>query len=438
MGQGGSKNAKRAGGVLAALLVALIVIVGVTVGFGGPSLPDDAKAFVEEVEGGEVTPEQWDAAMAQSAARQGIREVPQPGTPQFDIVNEAAMADLLLARWVNGEAEELGIEVTDTAVQTELDNIIEQQFGGQEQFDRFLEQNAFSAEDALDRVRLQLLSERIQAQIVPEDLEVSDDEVQDYYDQNIEQFQTPETRDVRTLLNPDEAEAQEAFDALSADDSPRSWEQVTQRLSTDEATSSSGGLRQGVVQGQNEPALDEAIFSAPEGELVGPIETDSGFYVIQVEKIDAATTQPLDEQTTEQIRQTLLTQKQQELAQTYQTDFLAKWQARTVCAEDVLIDRCGNAPPPADECAGDDEDDDVQPDPATGEAPELACPAPVPSTRPVPPSSAGDPNATGLPQGPVTGAPAPNPLEGALPLGTPGAPTAPGAPAPTPAPAPGG
>lgn len=415
-----------------AILVILVVIVGVTSGFGGPSLPDGSKAFVEDVEGGEVTQEQYDAAIEQAAARQGIRETPQPGTPQYDLLNESAMSDLLLARWVRGEAEEMGIEVTDTAVQTELDRIIEQDFGGREQFDRFLEQNAFSEEDAIERVELQLLSTRIQSEVVPDDLEVSDDEIQDYYDQNIEQFETPETRDVRTLLTPDESEAQEALDQLSQDDSPRSWEEVTREFSTDEATAGSGGLRQGVVQGQNEPALDEAIFSAPEGELVGPIETSAGFYVLQVEAIEPATTQPLDEQTTEQIRQTLITQRQQELAQTFQDDFLAKWTTRTVCAEDVAINRCGNAPPAPDACTGDDDGEEIQPDPATGETGELACPAFVPSTQPVPPSSAGDPDATGLPQGPVVGGSQINPLDGALPIGPPGAPTAPGAPPPVP------
>ena len=415
-----------------ALFVLLLALVGITSGFGGgPSLPDGAKAYVEDIESGEINQAEYDAAIEQAAARQGIKEVPEPGVPQYDLLKDAAMADLLLARWVRGEADELGVEVTDTAVQTELDSIIEQQFGGQEEFDRFLEQNAFSAEDATARVELQLLSTRIQERVVPEDLAISDDEVQGYYDENIEQFQTPETRDVRTLLNPDEAKAQDAFDQLSADDSPRSWEQVTQELSTDEATAGAGGLRQGVVQGQNDPTLDEAIFSAPEGELVGPVETDSGFYVLQVDAIEPATTQPLDEQATEQIRSTLLTQKQQELAQAFQNDFLAKWQARTVCAEDVMMDRCGNAPPPPDACAGDDEGEDVPADPNTGETPELACPAFVPSTQPVPPSSAGQTGVTGLPQGPVVGATAPvNPLEGAVPLGTPGAPAPPTAPAP--------
>lgn len=419
----------------AALLVVVIAIVGVTSGFGGPSLPDGAKAFVDEVSNGEVSQEQYDAAIAQAAARQGIRRTPEPGTPQFDLLNESAMSDLLLTRWVAGEAEERGISVTDTAVETELERIIDEQFGGQRQFDRFLRQNSYSDEDAFERVRLQLLSARIQQQIVPEDLEVSDQEIADYYDANIEQFQTPETRDVRTVLNRDEQKAQEAFDRLSEDDSPRNWERVAEDLSSDEATAGNGGLRQGVIEGQSEPGLDEQIFAASEGDLVGPFETDAGFYVLQVEAIEPASTEPLNDQTRQQISQTLVTQQQQRLAQDFQTDFLAKWISRTVCAEDVATDRCSNAPPPPDPCVGDDEGEEVQPDPQTGETPELACPAFVPGIAPVGPETADltpdERLARARPQGPQTGAQAPaNPLEGALPIGPQGAPPAGGQPAP--------
>jgi parvulin-like peptidyl-prolyl isomerase len=411
---------------LAGLLVALVVIVGVTSGFGGPSLPDGAAANVEEVSNGEITREEFEGGLETAAARQGVRQVPEEGTPQYDLVADEAMADLLLGRWVRGEAEERGIEVTDTEVDRELQQIIDQQFGSRQQFDRFLEQNAFTEEEALERVELQLLSQGIQEEAVPEGIEVSDEEIETYYDENIEQFQTPETRDVRTILTPDEAEAEEALSELEADDSPRSWEAVAEEFSTDEATANAGGLRQGVVEGQNEPELDEAIFAATEGELVGPLETDRGFYVFQVQSVEPESTQPLDEETRGQIEQTLVSQRQQELAQAFQADFVSKWSSRTVCADDVVMERCGNAPPPGDECVGDDEGEEVPADPQTGEVPELACPAFVPSTQPVPPSSAGDPGASGLPQGPQTGATAQDALEGAFPVGPAGAPPVPG------------
>ena len=331
------------------------------------------------------------------------------------------MADLLLSRWVAGEAEDFGIEVTDREIDEELETIIEDQFGGQKQFDRFLEQSRFSPEDARERVQLQLLSQRIQEHVLGVDPpEIPEEEIQDYYDENVEQFQTPETRDVRTLLNPDEAEAQDAFDRLSEDDSPESWKKVTKQLSTDEATSDLGGLRQGVAEGQNEPQLDAAIFNAAEGELTGPISTDAGFYVLQVDAINQASTQQLDDQTRQQIEQTLASEEQQEAAAAYQEDFLAKWRARTICADDYAIDRCSNAPPPPDACTGDDEGEEEAVDPTTGEATE-GCPAFVPSTQPVSPSDAGNPAAVGKPQGPQ-GVTTPTPT---LPPGTqtiPGAP----------------
>jgi foldase protein PrsA len=406
----------------AALLAGVVVLVAATSGIGKPGLPnDDAVAFVDEAPDGEVTQEEFDAAIEQAAARQQVAEVPEPGTPQYDLLQETAMADLLLARWVNGEADELGIEVTDREIDAELETIITDQFGGQKEFDKFLQQSKFTEEDALARVRLQLLSQRIQEDVLgAEAPDVPEDEVADFYEENIEQFETPETRDVRTLLNPDEAKAQEAFDQLSEDSSPANWKRVTKELSTDEATSGLGGLRQGVTEGQNDPQLDEAIFSAPEGELEGPIETEAGFYVFQVEAITEASTQELDDETKQQIEQTLASQLQQESAAAYQADFLAKWRARTVCADDFAIDRCDNAPPAPDACTGDDDGEEPTPDPVTGE-PTEGCPAPVPSTRPLSPSDAGDPGALGKPQGPQGLAP-PTP---ALP---PGAQTIPGAP----------
>lgn len=434
-----SKGPKRTAAItFGALLAGVIVLVAATSGIGKPSLPgDDSVAFVDDAPDGEITKEEFDLALEQAAARQQISDIPEAGTPQYDLLQETAMADLLLSRWVAGEADELGIEVTDREVEEELETIIDEQFGGQKQFERFLRESKFSDEDANERVRLQLLSQRIQEDILgTEPPDIPQDEIEDYYEQNIETFQTPETRDVRTLLNPDEAKAQRAFEELSEDDSPASWKKVARELSTDEATSGLGGLRQGVAEGQNEPQVDEAIFGATEGELTGPIQTDAGFYVVQVQQVNPASTQELDEATSGQIEDSLASQAQQEIATAYQADFLTKWRARTVCADDFAIDRCGNAPAPPDACSGDDEGEEQTTDPATGE-PLEGCPAFVPSTQPVPPSSAGETGATGLPQGPQGLVP-PTPVlppgtetipgvpSGAAPPGAPTAPTTPG------------
>ena len=77
-----------------------------------------------------------------------------------------------------------------------------------------------------------------------------------------------------------------------------------------------------------------------------------------------------------------MTQEQQEAVTDFQDSFVVKWRARTVCSEDLLADdedgtvqtqlaeRCSNFDVTDDGCLGDDESDELQPDPVTGEVPE--------------------------------------------------------------------
>ncbi len=391
-----STSRKRVGLVgFGVLFVALFVIVAIAEGIGQPTVPDGAIAVVEGVDdppGETISKEEYERGLVQAAARQGLREVPPADDPQYELLAEAAESDLILARWVNGEAEERGIEVTDREIDAELETIKEEQFGSEQEFERFLEQSGFTLDEAKDRIRLQLISDAIQQAVLPAEPDVSDDEVETFYDANVQQFEQPETRNVRVILTRTEPEADEALAELGTDPSAEDWERVAKQYSIDEATKSTGGLRQSVVAGQSEPALDDEVFAAAEGELVGPFEGDAGFYVIEVEKITEATTTPVEE-ASDQIRQTLAATRQQEIAQSFQADFQAKWTARTFCAEGYRIDRCANADPP--------------PDPCTEEVAETqGCDAPVPSTRPIAPGSNtvfGAPAAVGLPQGPQSG-----------------------------------
>ena len=424
MSAGPSKRARVAAVALGGLLVALFAIVAVAQGIGDPSPSGDEVAIVEDADGDDdvaITQDELNRALTQTAARQGLNEVPPSDDPQYELLREAALSDLLLGVWVRGEAEERGIEVTEREVDEELQAVIESpDFGSQKAFDRFLEQSGFTEEEARARLELQVISNRIQSEVLPEEPPITEDEIQTYYDENAAQFEQPETRDVRQLVTETQAEAQEALDQLEQDSSAKGWEEVAKEFSTDEATKDAGGLREGVLQGQSEGLLDQQIFAAPTGELVGPFGTDAGFYVIQVENVTPAQTTPLSE-ASEQIRQTLVSARQQEVAQAFQDDFLSEWRAKTFCAEGFRIDRCANADPP--------------PDPCTEElANTQGCDAPVPSTRPQAPGTTGvfgAPATEGLPQGPITPAaeqapgglpPGLTPLPGgAAPPGTPGA-----------------
>jgi parvulin-like peptidyl-prolyl isomerase len=408
-------------GVLAAFLVVFFVVVAIAQGIGKPSVPSGDVAVVQDAPNGHISTTEFQGALQQAAARQGAKKVPAPSDPSYSALHDAAMSDVLLSRWVRGEADERGITLSDSEISNQLQQIVKQQFGGKKQFQQFLKQAHFTPQQARDRVELQMISNEIQKQVLPQNATVPDSEIKNFYEANKAQFQQPETRDVRQILNQDQAKVEQAKSLLSKDDSAASWKKVAAKFSTDKTTKDSGGLRSAVAKGQSDPTLENEIFSAQPGQLVGPIKTQAGYYLIEVQTINPAQTTPLSKASA-QIKQQLAQGLQSEMAQSFQQDFLDKWRARSFCADGYVIDRCENFTP--------------APQTTPGAPPVTSTPAVSPGHATVFP---GQPIAA-LPQGPIqppTAAAQPGVIGpgGALP---PGAVPQGAAPAPTPTPPPGG
>jgi peptidyl-prolyl cis-trans isomerase C len=396
-------------------LIALTVLVGATSGFGLPSVPDGSVAIVADTENGEVSEERYGRALEQASAQLGLRQPPERGDEQFEQVNNSAMENVLLAIWVEGEVADRGLSVSDEDVQSELDQI-EESFSNKREFARVVRQARFCTEEELEsdvdpiecedvqrQARL-LALQRVLTDSFAVEPEISDDEVELFYEANIESFEQPASRDVRVILNEDEGEvdsARQELEGVSLDDEDyeETWDRIAGRVSQDQASKDRGGLLQDVVEGQGDPALDEQIFSAEVGELVGPFETDRGFYLIQVVEETPASTQSLEE-ASEAIRQQLTAARQQAAQAELQNSFIEKWTARTNCAEEVAMQLCADFDAP-------------EPEPIPG-APEQPEPPPVQSSSPIEPGSAtpsiDGSTQTGLPQGPFV----PPPEEGAV------------------------
>ncbi len=404
--------------ILGAALVLAIFLFAITRGLGDDDIPDDAFAVVE---GDAISTEEFDRVFGQAALRQGLREPPSPGDEQYELIRDAAQGELLDAQWIQREADERGIEVSDREVEEELEQTISQGFRGPEAFQRFLQRSGFTEEDVDLRIRLQLLSTQIQEQVTEATEEVSTAEAEDYYEANKSDFGQPEQRDVRLVLNRDRTRVEEALSRLEEDDSTANWKRVASELSTDPSSRRAGGLRRSITPALLEEELDEAVFDASEGELVGPVETPLGFYVFQVQSITPAETQPFEE-VLPQLQEQLRGQRQQEDFQSFLEDYREKWISRTVCSEDFLNERCENFEgSPPQECTDE-------------QLAQSGCAPPVQSTSPVAPGSILPfTSPSGVPQGPHPPGeqPAAPTFPGGLPGATPGVPpgvTPPGAP----------
>jgi parvulin-like peptidyl-prolyl isomerase len=399
---------KSAGRQRLALAVFAVVLVGLLAGFavaqgiGGPSVPSGDVAMVENVPDdiGTISEADFKRALVQQAAQGGLKKTPQPGDKKYEELKDAALSELLDTIWIQGEAEELGLVVTPKQIDTELEQIKEQSFKTDAEYAKFLKTSRFTKEDVLDRVKLQLLSTQIQETVTKGAPKATSAEVEDFYEAQLEtQFTTPESRDVRVVVNADEAKAEEAKAQLEKDSSPASWKKVAAKYSEDPNTKSKGGLQTGLNEQllQSQPELSGAVFDNPAGVVIGPTPVAGKFFVTEVTKLNPSKVQSLKE-VSGQIKSQLDQQISQEFFSEFVAGYQSKWEARTFCAEDYLIERCSNYvgsghPSSAPEAC-------YEADPKGGRPAD--CPAPVQQLAPQLPGSATSvkPQGERLPQRP--------------------------------------
>jgi parvulin-like peptidyl-prolyl isomerase len=366
------------------LFVALFIGFAVAQGIGSPSVPSGDVAKVEDVpdEIASVSQEEFDHTLEQQVAQAKLKKTPARDSKKFEELKEAALGELLDQIWIRGQAEELGITVTDKQVEEELAQIKKQSFPSKGSFDKFLKESKFTEEDVNDRVELQVLSTAIQEQVNGETPAPTSSEISDYYDaEKATQFTEKESRDVRLIINKDKAKVEAAKKELEKDNSPASWKKVAPKYSSDPTSKAKGGLQEGITEEFLKGELKEAIFGSATGELKGPVKFETNWILVEVAKLNPAKVKALPE-VKAQIEETLKGEKQQEFFAEFVSDYQTTWKSRTFCADGYVIERCANftgdgrpanAPPACYEA-----------DPKT---PATECPAPVTPTSPALPGT---------------------------------------------------
>src|SRR6187551_793522 len=92
-------------------------------------------------------------------------------------------------------------------------------------------------------------------------------------------------------------------------------------------TRESGGLQKGLQEGVIEEPLGAAIFDTPEGQIEGPIQSQRGYTIFEVENSNPESVQEL-KAVESQIQSTLAQQAEQEYFANFATDFNTTWNAR--------------------------------------------------------------------------------------------------------------
>jgi foldase protein PrsA len=335
---------RRAALGFAILFAALFLVVAIADGVGHPSVPAGDIVLVQGAPGesGRVSKADFEHALEQAAAQAGQKKIPKPGEKQYEELKETAEKTLVEPIWIEGLARELGVEVSEKEVEEEFKKLKKENFKTEAEYKKFLKEAHYTQEDVNRRVKLQKLSTEVEEKLKEGVPKPSKSEVEDYYEAaKATQFTQKPSRDIRVVVNKDRKKAEEAFEALSTNDTAKNWEAVAKKYSEDPETKESGGLKKAVTEESVKEPLAKAYFETPEGQVSGPIAAEGKYTVFEVENSTPESIQEL-KAVEAQIQSTLAQRAEQEHIAAFVVNFNSKYQARTFCAVGYTYTSCAN------------------------------------------------------------------------------------------------
>jgi len=202
----------------------------------------------------------------------------------FELGIEAeALQQLIQLRLTQQEAILRGIVVTSEEIQQEFDSqydvFLASQELTEEELAAYLEPQGRTVEsfkdDAKEYIGNQLLAVGVQTAVVGP-LEISDEQLSEYFDENKANYSTDEQVRASHIL----VDTREEAEAIMAElNEGADFAQLAQERSTCPSADDGGDLKW-FGQGAMVAEFDEAVFALSVGEMSGIVETDFGYHII--------------------------------------------------------------------------------------------------------------------------------------------------------------
>ena len=218
------------------------------------------------------------------------------GNSQDDIIVTTTLGDITKGEFYEQIKELAGTSLLEQVVIDKIlnekydvtDEEIDEQFSAYkemygESFESALASNGYTEETFKDTVRFQLLQQKAM-----EDVEITDDEINTYYEQGKYELHT------RHIVASSEEEAQQLLELIAEGSE---FDTVAKENSQDSATAENGGDLDWLTVADMDTAFAETAYALGAGEVSQVIETASGFEIIQlVEKREVEDYASLEDQ----------------------------------------------------------------------------------------------------------------------------------------------
>ena len=165
----------------------------------------------------------------------------------------------------------------------------------------------------------QILVQALIQKDILDKVQVSDEEVEKYYETNKDNFTEKEQVHLFNILVKTEEEAQVILEQLKAGED---FGEIAKTKSTG-PSAAQGGDMGFISKGSTIPEIDEAVFALNIGELTDIIKSDYGFHILKVTEKKPESIKTL-EKVKDEIMQTLLPEKQKDAFDNLLTELKSK------------------------------------------------------------------------------------------------------------------
>lgn len=261
---------------------------------------------------------------------------------QLTTIKKQILDSMVSQKILLQEATKLDLKPSDDELNTKVDDTITQykaQYTEEGQWESVLEQNGFTEDQLREMIKDQLITQAVQQDIV-KDVTVTDDDVQQQYDTDKDAKYTvgAGANAAHILIAEKASDGTVDFDASLTKanaikaklDAGADFATVAKENSADTGSKDKGGDL-GFISYNSTQYVAEFIAGfkdLKDGEISSPVKSQYGYHIIKATGKKDAQVTPLD-QVKDQIKQTLLQQKQQTAYNSKITDWKTELKVKT-------------------------------------------------------------------------------------------------------------
>lgn len=225
---------------------------------------------------------------------EGYEEISRTAPPAGVSQQKAAFRDELLNEMLSelllkDRADRIGITVTPEELREATERLKRQyNITTEEAFVESLQKSGLTKAEMEIRLRDTLITNKLFSRELRDRTSLTDKELRERYEREKESYRRPERAHIREIVILGEGimasiAEEKAKDAAQRARSGQDFAALAKEVS-EAPTKENGGDLGVIAKGELRSELDTAVFAAPAGTVLGPIQTPAGFHVIKVEE----------------------------------------------------------------------------------------------------------------------------------------------------------